>query len=269
VRALVRPESRARTEALVEAGVELAGGDLRDPSSLQAACRGVDTVVSTATAIASQTPGDSIATVDGAGHQALVQAAAAAGVRRFVFVSFAPQPEEFPLQSAKRDTEAALVRSSLDFAVLHAPLFQEVWLSPPLGFDFVEGQARIYGPGEAAISWISVDDVADAAVAAAAREARGREVFTLTGPEMLTPHQVIDIFEQTMGRAFRVEHVPVEALRSQLNLASDPRQRSFFALALQYSRGTGDLGEPPPSWPGSKVRVQDYARRLHARTTNA
>ena len=52
VRALVRASSDpARKERLRAMGVELAEGDLRDRASLDAACRGADTVVSTVSMI--------------------------------------------------------------------------------------------------------------------------------------------------------------------------------------------------------------------------
>ena len=49
VRALVRSTSdRAKVDALKRTGVELAEGDLKDRSTLDAACAGVLTVISTA-----------------------------------------------------------------------------------------------------------------------------------------------------------------------------------------------------------------------------
>jgi uncharacterized protein YbjT (DUF2867 family) len=264
VRALVRPASRAKADPLGRAGMEIVSGDLRDPATLVAACRGVETVVSTATAIASQMPGDSIETVDRAGQLALIDAAEKAGVRRFVFVSFPGQPEAFPLQNAKRAVEERLQRSALDYAILQPTLFQEVWLSPPLGFDFVEGRVRIYGSGEAKLGWIAVEDVAEAAVVAARSSEPARYTATLVGPEALSPNEVVAIFEEATGRKFLVERVPAEALRAQLNLASDPRQQSFFALAVDYSRGGPVTGEG--RLPAGRIRVRDYASKVSSQT---
>src|SRR5918911_194830 len=65
VRALVRPTAdRGRLEPLEAAGVETVVGDLKDPASLETACRGVRGIISTAAAIASRQPGDSFETVD-------------------------------------------------------------------------------------------------------------------------------------------------------------------------------------------------------------
>src|SRR5262245_21510336 len=54
VRALVRSTSNPdRIANLARIGVELTAGDLKDPDSLRAACRGIDTVVSTASMMVS------------------------------------------------------------------------------------------------------------------------------------------------------------------------------------------------------------------------
>src|SRR5690242_10663424 len=89
VRALVRktsdPQKVARLKSL---GATVVEGDLSDKASLAAACQGIGTVISTATAVASQIPGDSIPKVDQMGQLHLVEAAMENGVRHFIYVSF-------------------------------------------------------------------------------------------------------------------------------------------------------------------------------------
>ncbi|HKU40104.1 MAG TPA: NmrA family NAD(P)-binding protein, partial [Polyangiales bacterium] len=68
VRALVRASSRPeRVAQLKDAGAELVYGDLKEPHTLSAACGGVSSVISTASATNSRASGDSIETVDGTG----------------------------------------------------------------------------------------------------------------------------------------------------------------------------------------------------------
>jgi NAD(P)-dependent dehydrogenase (short-subunit alcohol dehydrogenase family) len=63
VRALVRSSTDPKKqETLKSLGVSLAYGDLKDPSSLEGACRDVSTVISTASSTLSRTAGDSIET---------------------------------------------------------------------------------------------------------------------------------------------------------------------------------------------------------------
>src|SRR5688572_4130085 len=113
VRALVRPSSDAtRVRELRALGVELVEGDLHDPASLAAACLGVRTVVSTASAISAQRAGDDLRSVDHDGTLALVDAAEAAGVSHFVYVSISGRIDvECALVRAKRAVEDRLRRS--------------------------------------------------------------------------------------------------------------------------------------------------------------
>ena len=63
--ALVRPTSDAsKLERLKAAGITLVHGDLKERPTLDACCRGISTVISTASSTFSRQPGDSIATVD-------------------------------------------------------------------------------------------------------------------------------------------------------------------------------------------------------------
>src|SRR5688572_29157182 len=87
VRALVRATSaKEKIDALRSCGAEPWVGDLKDPDSLSAACRGVDAVISTASSTLSRQAGDSIESVDSAGQMNLVNAAKAANVERFIFL---------------------------------------------------------------------------------------------------------------------------------------------------------------------------------------
>jgi len=69
VRAIVRPTANAdRLANLVRIGVELIDGDLKNPYSLQIACRGIETVISTASMMVSRQEGDTVENVDATGQ---------------------------------------------------------------------------------------------------------------------------------------------------------------------------------------------------------
>src|SRR3954470_4387241 len=104
VRALVRETSAAdAVAALGRLGAQVVQGDLKNRRSLESACRGVSTIISTASSTRStRQEGDSIETVDRHGQLNLTDAAEAAGVKHFVLISFETMPLEFALQSAKR-----------------------------------------------------------------------------------------------------------------------------------------------------------------------
>lgn len=238
VRALIRPTANPdRTAALTALGATLVQGDLKDHVSLAIACEGADVVYSTATAILSRAGDDALTTVDRDGQLALVRAARAAGVRHFVFISFPLAPGDFPIQAGKRAVEAALRDSGMTYTVLQASLFMEAWLSPALGFDYPNARATVYGTGEPKISWISFRDVAEFAVQAPVTAAARNAVIPIGGPEALSPHEVITMFERASGKRFTVQHVPDKVLLAQFQGAEEPVQKSLAGLARFYAAG--------------------------------
>ena len=269
VRALARlTSSHEKVAALRSLGVEIVIGDLTDPTSIAAACQGVDAVISTASSTLSRQPGDSIESVDAAGQLALVNASKEAGVERFVFVSFRKPPGfSYPLSDAKEAVAEAA--RDLDFTIVQASWFTEVWLSPALGFDYANGAARIYGPGTNPISWVSSEDVAEMCAVALRHPAARRKVIEFGGPEALGPLEVVARFEKVGGRSFKVEHVSEKTLVSQFVEAVDPLQKSFAGLMLGYLRGDAmDMTGVVDTFGIKLQTVDEYARRVMAALRN-
>jgi uncharacterized protein YbjT (DUF2867 family) len=237
VRALVRTTSSAERVALLQGcGAEVCVGDLKDPDSLARACRGVKAVISTASSTLSHQAGDSIESVDDTGQLHLVEAAKSAGISRFIFVSFRrPSGISYPLADAKAHVERAI--TDLNFTTIQASWFMEVWLSPALGFDYLNASARIYGSGTSPVSWVSFPDVAEMCVLALRHPAAERRTIEFGGPTALSPLEVVARFEEIGGKPFRLEHVPEETLRAQFEGATDSMQKSFAALMLACSSG--------------------------------
>jgi len=265
VRALVRktsdPQKVARLKSL---GATIIEGDLGDKSSLAAACQGIDTVITTATAVASQIPGDSIPKVDQMGQLHLVEAAMEAGVRQFIYVSFSGNlTTDSPLNTAKRTVEQRLMASGMTYTILRPSYFMEAWLSPFLGFDYPNGQVRIYGDGENAISWISLVDVARFATLAVDTARARNAIIELGGPDKLSPNEVVRIFEQALAKRLQTECVPVQALQAQKAGAQDPLQQTIAALLLDYTKGdTIDMQDTLKAFSAQMTSVKDYAVRL-------
>jgi uncharacterized protein YbjT (DUF2867 family) len=238
VRALTRPTSDAgRLARLRDRGAEIVQGDLKDPASIASACQGVTALITTASSTLSRQDGESIDTVDRQGQLDLIDAAKAAGVRHIVLISFPPVAVDFPLQTAKREVEARLQRSGTTYTILQPTFYDEVWLTPALGFDVAKGTAQIYGAGHHRISWISAHDVARFAVAALEAPRAANSIIKLGGPEALSPLDVVQLAERITARTFAVQHVPESGLRAQYEAAADPMARSFAGLMLYYAAG--------------------------------
>ena len=241
---------------------ELCVGDLKDPESIVAACRGVDAVISTASSTLTRQPGDSIESVDAAGQLNLVNAAKDANVGRFLFVSFRRTPGiSFPLGDAKAQVENAV--TSLNFTVIQASWFMEVWLSPALGFDYANADSPHLRTGNEAQSvGFPFRDVAEICAVALRHPAAERRTIEFGGPEALSPLEVVARFEKIGGRPFRLEHVPEAALLSQFEGATDPLQKSFAALMLGYLHGDAMNMAPVVDTSGSNLPTSMSTRAV-------
>ena len=264
VRALVR-ESAApnkRRALAVLPHTQLVAGDLKQPASLVAVCRGVDTVVTTASATGSRQPGDSLETVDDEGQQALLDAARAQGVRRFVYVSFPPMTDS-PLQRAKRRMERAIIASGLEYVILQPTYFTEVWFSPALGWDAMHGRVQLLGEGTGRTSWISVHDVARFALAACQPATQTNVTVELGGPEALSQLEVLRMFQELGAPQIRTEALSESALRSMGDSASNSLEKTFAALMLTLAQGQLiDTTKQLEFSPGKLEPVREYVRRV-------
>jgi len=208
VRVLVRPPSNYLP--LAEAGAELAFGDLKDRASLDAACRGVETVLTTANS-AQRGGEDNPQTVDLEGNRNLIDAAKAAGVKHFLFVSalIADPNSPAPFLAAKGKTEATLQASGMDYTILAPDAFMDFWIAYIVGMPALNGQpVPIVGSGEKLHSFIAARDVAQFAVAALDHPAARNQKLLLGGPQGLCYLDAVKTFENVLGR-------PVPVLRLQ------------------------------------------------------
>jgi uncharacterized protein YbjT (DUF2867 family) len=264
VRALVRGGAgRKEAGPLVSAGAALVDGDLTDPASIARACQGIETVVCTVTAMPNA-GGDALQRIDHDGVLGLIGEAERAGVRRFVYTSYSGNIRvDSPLERAKRACEARLASSAMESVVLRPSIFMEVWLGPHLGFDVANARARVYGEGTAKVSYVSGADVAAFAVAAAGRPGELREVVQIGGPEPASQLEVVALFEQTLGRRFTLEHVPMAALEAQ-HQSPDPLQKTFAALSIGYARGDviAEARENAERYGVTLTSLAEYASRF-------
>lgn len=221
VRALVRPQTSLPQPAL--AGVDIVGGDLRDAASLAAACGGVQTVVLTATAIGRRLVGErlSIRDVDERGGLALVDAAQAAGVTRFVYLSYSGAANDLvgtPLERAKLAVERRLRASAMRPVIVRADAFQEIHLGPMARFDVAARKVSIIGRGDCPRRWVATEDVA-ALVAALATETDPPEVVEVGGPEAISKNELVRIAEQMIGGRMKVQRMPRALARIMIKLS--------------------------------------------------
>lgn len=248
-RVLVREASD--TSALRGLGAELVVGDLRDPNSLAPAVRGVHTIISTANSMARVLGGEkslTIADVDVTGHADLIAAAETADVRRFVFLSFQGSLLESgtPFSNAKRATENRLATSPIREVIVRPDMFQEVWLTPLVSFDWPERNFTIFGKGDSEHRYVAVDDVAAGVVGWALADDPPRMV-EFGGPEGLTRNEAVDVFEQAIGAPVKRRHVPRPALAAGARLLRriKPNLASVLGQSLMADQRPSQADDAP------------------------
>jgi NADH dehydrogenase len=269
LRLLARPDGGAPDPALA---AEVVPGDLRDPASLARAVDGVDTVVTTVTAMARALAGAPLGVreVDGLGTLALVDAAERAGVRRFVFVSYAGLSDAaaraHPIAAAKRAVERRLAASSMREVVVRPDCFQEIWLGPLTGFDWERRRVVVLGQGRARARYVALDDVADAVDRLAGAE-DAPAIVEFGGPEPVSRREAADIFARATGRPVRRIHVPRAVLRGGMRVLrrSQPAVASVMGLGLYADLEDARWSDAPLRALGIEPRsVTAYARSVVA-----
>jgi uncharacterized protein YbjT (DUF2867 family) len=265
VRGIVRPGS-PREDSLHGYGVETIPGDLRDVRSLEAACRGVSTVISAVSGASRRLPGDSVKSVDREGQRALVDAARRGGVRRFILVSASPNlTRDIPLVRYKREIEASVRGSGMSWVIAQPSVFMESWFTRRRGFDVNAAKAVLLGAGDAPVSYVSVRDVAKAVAGAVdAEEDAARMYLPLGGPDALTPLDTVRIFEEESGRHFTVLQAPAPLAKglSVLLRPLDAGLSSKLGMAAHLAHHGDVVESPKPAWEWIQrpVMLRDFAR---------
>lgn len=215
-RCLVR--SKARGRKLEAQGCTLARGDMAEPASLRAACEGVDTLIHLVAIIRGK-PGD-YQQVMAAGTRALIEAASAAHVRRFILVSALGVAKETveltPYYRAKWDEEQALEAADLVHVIFRPSfVFGRCGGALPTFIRLVRYSplTPVLGPGTQRIQPIAVQDVASHLIKAIELEEVGGRTFDLAGPDQVNWDQLYSLIARVIGKRRRLVHVPFALAR--------------------------------------------------------
>jgi uncharacterized protein YbjT (DUF2867 family) len=214
VRVLTRDPSAAMD--LVNAGVELVTGDVRDPASLGSALSGVSTVISVVHGLVGS-GGITPASVDRNGNRNLIDAAAAASpAAEVILVSTVGAGPEHPMElfRMKWAAEEQLRASGLPWTIVRSNAFAETWVALLRETAGTSGRPRVFGRGDNLINFVSVQDVADAVVRATTDPALRGQVIEVGGPGNLTLNQLARLVQASMGSSGALHHVPRLALRA-------------------------------------------------------
>ncbi len=208
VRCLVRGFQRGAF--LKEWGAELVLGNLCIPETLELALKDIDAVIDAATS----RPTDAIWEVDWLGKVALIQAAHAANIQRFIFFSIlnAELYPHVPLMDVKRCTEEFLKESGLNYTILRPSGFLQ-GLIGQYAIPILEKQA-VWVTGESSpIAYMDTQDVAKFAIAALTNPATEHKAFPVVGNRAWGTREIIKVCERLSGQEAKVTQVPLVLIR--------------------------------------------------------
>lgn len=193
-------------------GAEVVEGDLLDRDSLQRACEGVVTVVAAAHSIMGRGANASVH-VDGAGHCRLIDAAKAAGVDRFVYVSVHeadPAYRRVPFFRIKHDVEQYLKASGLAYTILRPTAFMDLHAHVLIGKAILDkGKVVLFGHGDRPRNFVAASDVAQVAFLVVGDPSLANQTIDIGGPENLSNNDVVRLYERRRGSPARVVHAPL------------------------------------------------------------
>jgi uncharacterized protein YbjT (DUF2867 family) len=214
VRAMTR--SLAKADELKSLGAQPVRADLRDPESLEFALRGVRSVVAAAHSLLGR-GAESSEAIDDEGHRRLIDAAKSAGVEHFVYTSVVGASLTHPIDfwRSKARIEQYLAESGMAHTIVRPTSFMEIHAYQLIGKAVLEGKRVVlFGRGRRRRNFVAADDVAKVVVGALKIPSLRGQTLEIGGPENLSAHDVIAIFERVGGRKAKVTHIPLPAVRA-------------------------------------------------------
>lgn len=207
-----RPETLREFQAR---GAVVRFGDFDDPDSLPSAFAGGDRML----LISTDAIGRRVAQ-----HQAAIDAAVAAGVKRVVFTSHVnPVPDNpvGPVAHEAGETEELLQDASLEWTVLRFGSFAELQLAPAK--LAIAGRRLATNSGQGRIVPVSRFDCAEAATTVLTTDGHDQTIYDITGPEALTAADLAGLFGELSGRYIRVVDIGDRTLAWMLTRFGTPK----------------------------------------------
>jgi NADH dehydrogenase len=200
--------------------VEARAADVSRPETLPAAMTGIDTVINAVqfptSPIEIPRKGWTFEAIDYKGTVNQVDAAKAAGVKRFVYVSgvgAAPGAEKHWFRF-KWMAEQHLQQSGLEYVIV-----RPTWVYGPgdrslnrlIGFSKFLPFVPMFGGGKQGMQPVFIDDVGRVVADAATKPEAANQVFELGGPQVMSMNEVLQTALDVMGRKRFILHQPVIA----------------------------------------------------------
>lgn len=229
--ARVRALTRDPDTANLPDSVEVVRGDLSDPSTLEGSLDGVDSVFLMWRGFA-------------ASVIPAMMALLTKHVRRIVFLSSSAIQDELPVQTnpigqIHLEIEEEIKKTGLEWTFLRPGAFAAnalTWWAPQLR----TGDVVRWPYGAAAWPPIHERDIAAVAVHALTEDGHAGKKYTLTGGELLTQVEQLQIISQAIGRNLHYEELTPDLARQQMSAFLPP-----FVINRLLDLWSGMVETPP------------------------
>ena len=245
-RAMVHRPEQARL--VTEAGArEVVVGDMSDPATMEQATHRVRAVYHIPPNVSPHEVEMGVA---------VIQAARSAGVAHFCYHSVLhPQTEEMPHHWKKLRVEEQLLRSGLPFTIMQPTIYMQNLLSQREQV-VRKGRYQIPYSAETRLSYVDLEDVAEAAVIVLTEPGHLGATYELVGTRAVTQIEVAWDLSQALGRPVRVEVIPRDFWQEQARAGGlgDYQVDALIKMFEYYERYGFDgssgvlawlLGRPP------------------------
>ena len=225
VRALIRNEKES--DAAKKRGAdETIIGDLNDIKSLRAAAEGVDGVFHINPAFA---PDESAMGV------AMVEAAKAENVKKFVFSSVYHPSLSMVNHAAKRPVEESLYDSGMNFTVLQPAMFMQNFDG---SWESVQKNGQITMPYSkfSKMCYVDYRDVAEAAALALTGDTLAYGTFELSAPGMFDRVELAALMSEALGRTIAANEIPTEEWAKSSNMPDGPLRKGLVRMNSDYDK---------------------------------
>jgi len=210
VRCMVRNFRKANF--LKEWGVELVYGDLTKPETLPPCFKGITAVIDASTSRANEP--ESLKNVDWDGKIALIEAAKAANIQRFIFFSAqnVEQFENIPLMKLKYGIEKKLEASNVPYTIFRLTGFYQ-GLIEQYAIPILENLPIWVTNENTYIAYMDTQDIAKFCIRALQIPQTMNQTFFLSGLKGWVSSEIITLCEQLAGQTASVRSVPLIVLK--------------------------------------------------------
>jgi uncharacterized protein YbjT (DUF2867 family) len=222
--ALVQDTNKAAI-AKTKGADETVLGNLEDEESLVRACKGMDGVFHIIPAFQ-----DEIKI-----GLAMVTAAKAAGVKKFVFSSVYHPSLSLVNHADKRPAEEALYRSGMDYTILQPAMYMQMLAG---SWKMAEEQGQLIMPYSklSKMSYVDYRDVAEAAAIAMTGTELSYGTFELCSPGMYNRLDLAALIGDALGKTVEAGEISPEKWAQQAHIPPGPLSDGLIAMNKEYDR---------------------------------